>query len=84
VDLPCVKVAVVIGGGNGGRQARQRLGRILRKAGNARAVLYEVVCADTREVDRSRRRRRNDAYVGKRRRSVRRRPSAGGTGLGRH
>ncbi|MEX0717854.1 MAG: helicase-related protein, partial [Planctomycetaceae bacterium] len=68
VDLPGVKVAVVLGGGSGSRQAQQRLGRVLRKSGAARAVLYEVVCAETSEVERSRRRRRNEAYARTRRR----------------
>ena len=62
VDLPEVKVAVVIGGTASGRQAKQRLGRVLRRAGNARAVLYEIVSAGTSEEHRSRRRRRSDAY----------------------
>jgi superfamily II DNA or RNA helicase len=73
VDLPQVNVAVVVGGTASTRQAKQRLGRILRKSGECRAVLYEVVCAGTREVQRSRRRRKSDAY-GKV--SRRRRPSA--------
>jgi superfamily II DNA or RNA helicase len=68
VDLPEVKAAVVIGGTSSSRQAKQRLGRILRKSGNAQAVLYEIVCADTTEEDRSRRRRQSDAYHGTRHR----------------
>lgn len=64
VDLPEVKTAIVIGGTASSRQAKQRLGRVLRKSGNARARLYEVVCADTNEAKRSRRRRGNDAYHG--------------------
>lgn len=63
VDLPAVKVAIVLGGRSSTRQAQQRLGRILRKSGNSRAVLYEVVCVDTKEEERSRRRRSNDAYA---------------------
>jgi superfamily II DNA or RNA helicase len=63
VDLPEVKVAVVIGGGSSTRQAKQRLGRILRRSGNLRARLYEIVCADTKDVQRSRRRRGTDAYA---------------------
>jgi len=55
-------VAVVIGGQASTRQAKQRLGRILRRSGNARAVLYEVVCENTKEVHRSRKRRKSDAY----------------------
>jgi superfamily II DNA or RNA helicase len=67
VDLPEVKVAVVIGGTASSRQAKQRLGRVLRKRGGARAVLYEIVCADTNEEKRSRLRRGSDAYQGTRR-----------------
>jgi superfamily II DNA or RNA helicase len=70
VDLPEVKVAVVIGGTASTRQARQRLGRILRRSGNARATLYEVVCVDTNEERRSRQRRECDAYQGTRHRRL--------------
>ena len=62
VDLPEVKVAIVIGGKSSARQAKQRLGRILRKSGNSRAILYEIVCTDTNEEKRSRSRRDSDAY----------------------
>ncbi len=64
VDLPAVKVAVVIGGSSSARQAQQRLGRILRRTGGIRAVLYEVVCRDTNEEGRSRQRRNSEAYAG--------------------
>jgi len=74
VDLPEVKVAVVIGGTASARQAKQRLGRVLRKRGGTRAVLYEVVCADTKEEHRSRRRRQSDAYQSVRRRKPENRP----------
>jgi superfamily II DNA or RNA helicase len=72
VDLPEAKVAIVIGGSSSSRQAKQRLGRILRRTGNARAILYEIVCADTNEERRSRRRRNSDAYEGTRHRSRKR------------
>jgi superfamily II DNA or RNA helicase len=63
VDLPEVKTAVVLGGLSSQRQAIQRLGRVLRRGdGKRRAILYEVVTEDTKEVMRSRDRRRNDAY----------------------
>ncbi|MCL5278707.1 MAG: DEAD/DEAH box helicase family protein [Planctomycetes bacterium] len=62
VDVPEAKVAVVIGGQASTRQATQRLGRVLRKSGSSRATLYEVVCEDTKEVERSRKRRQSDAY----------------------
>jgi len=70
VDVPEAKVAVVIGGLGSTRQAKQRLGRVLRKSGNVRAVLYEVVCEDTKEVHRSRKRRKSDAYERTRHRRV--------------
>jgi superfamily II DNA or RNA helicase len=79
VDVPEAKIAVVIGGFASTRQAKQRLGRILRKSGNTRATLYEVVCQDTNDVERSRSRRRSDAYVGtKRKRSTDGRWDVGG------
>ncbi len=62
IDVPAAKVAIVIGGQSSTRQAKQRLGRILRKSGTVKATLYEVVCEDTREVIRSRARRQSDAY----------------------
>ncbi len=67
VDLPAAKVAVVLGGQASRRQAKQRLGRILRPCQGRRAILYEVVCARTGEVRRSQIRRRTDAYEGTRR-----------------
>lgn len=70
VDLPEAKVAVVLGGMGSTKQAKQRLGRILRRSGNARAILYEVVCVETREEERSRSRRRSDAYEGTRHRRL--------------
>ena len=62
VDLPEVKIAIVLGGLASGRQAIQRLGRVLRKSNGSRATLYEVVVEETGEVKRSRDRRRNEAY----------------------
>jgi superfamily II DNA or RNA helicase len=76
VDLPELKIAVILGGKGSTRQAKQRLGRILRRRGEAKAILYEVVTSDTREVERSRKRRKNDAYEGTRHRKVRKRPGA--------
>lgn len=70
VDIPEVKVGVVIGGQGSTRQAKQRLGRLLRRRGDEKAFLYEVVCAETREEQKSRRRRKSDAYRGTRHRRV--------------
>jgi superfamily II DNA or RNA helicase len=57
---------VVLGGLSSAKQAKQRLGRILRKRGQEQAILYEVVCRETKEEARSRRRRKSDAYQGTR------------------
>lgn len=70
VDLPEVKVAIVIGGSASSRQAKQRLGRVLRKSGHARAYLYEIVASGTTEEQRSRSRRKSDAYGKTRRRRL--------------
>ena len=64
VDIPKAKVAVVLGGRTSASQAIQRLGRVLRRSGNEKAFLYEVVCQNTKEEERSRKRRRTDAYQG--------------------
>lgn len=65
VDLPAVKVAIVVGGMASTRQATQRLGRVLRRSGDTSAILYEVVTHDSNEVQRSRDRRRTSAYRGR-------------------
>ncbi len=70
VDVPAVKVAIVVGGTASTKQAKQRLGRILRVSGNARATLYEVVCQDNNEAVKSRRRRKSDAYSRTRHRRI--------------
>ncbi len=70
VDVPAVKVAIVVGGTASTKQAKQRLGRILRRSGTIKATLYEVVCQDTNEVNRSIRRRSSDAYSGTRHRRI--------------
>jgi superfamily II DNA or RNA helicase len=64
IDVPAAKVGIVIGGTGSEVESVQRLGRILRKKGVQEATLFEVVCADTGEEARSRKRRRNDAYQG--------------------
>lgn len=47
VDIPEAKVAVVLGGSASAREYVQRLGRVLRKQGNAQAILYEVIARKT-------------------------------------
>ncbi|AXR77882.1 DEAD/DEAH box helicase [Natrarchaeobaculum sulfurireducens] len=59
VDVPDASVAVVLSGSASEREFVQRLGRILRPTADAtRAILYEVVAADTSE-ERVADRRRN-------------------------
>jgi superfamily II DNA or RNA helicase len=75
LDFPSAKVAIVLGGKTSTRQAVQRLGRILRPARGHPAILYEVVCRNTGEVQRSNARHQTDAYA--RSRSLRVRPGQG-------
>jgi superfamily II DNA or RNA helicase len=63
VDIKEAKLAVILGGLASVRQAIQRLGRIIRKQGEQKAALYEIICEDTKEVTRSRVRRRTHAYA---------------------
>jgi superfamily II DNA or RNA helicase len=57
VDVPEAKIAVVLGGSAAAREYIQRLGRVLRKRGNAKAVLYEVIARKTVDENIARRRR---------------------------
>lgn len=62
VDVPEADVAVVISGTGTVREHVQRLGRILRKKEEKRAVLYEIITANTGEVYTSKKRRFHSAY----------------------
>ena len=62
VDVPDANVAIVISGSGSVREHVQRLGRILRKKGDKRAILYELVTAETSETFTSQRRREHVAY----------------------
>lgn len=62
VDVPSANVAVVLSGNGSVREHVQRLGRILRKAGDKRATLYEVISAGTNEERTSEKRREHVAY----------------------
>lgn len=62
VDVPAANVGVVLSGTGSVREHVQRLGRILRRAEGKRALLYEVVAADTAEESTSERRRRHSAW----------------------
>jgi superfamily II DNA or RNA helicase len=62
VDVPDANVAIVVSGSGSVREHVQRLGRVLRKKGDKRAVLYELVTGDTTETFTSARRREHVAY----------------------
>jgi superfamily II DNA or RNA helicase len=62
VDVPAASVAIVLSGSGSVREHVQRLGRILRRYGDKRAVLYELVSAGTAETHTSQRRREHEAY----------------------
>jgi superfamily II DNA or RNA helicase len=62
VDVPDASVAVVISGSGSVREHVQRLGRILRRSGDKRAILYELVSLGTSETFTSERRREHAAY----------------------
>lgn len=62
VDVPSASVAVILSGTGSVREHVQRLGRILRRAEGKRAILYELVTADSVEGHQSQRRREHDAY----------------------
>ncbi|MFT3767748.1 MAG: DEAD/DEAH box helicase family protein [Minicystis sp.] len=62
VNVPEANVAIVLSGSGSVREHVQRLGRILRKAENKTAVLYELVAAGTTEERVSEKRREHVAY----------------------
>lgn len=62
VDIPDANVGIIISGSGSIREHVQRLGRILRKKGDKKATLYEIVANDTSEMFTSRRRRNHVAY----------------------
>ncbi len=62
VDVPEAAVAIVVSGTGTVREHVQRLGRVLRKVPGKRALLVELVSADTGETLTSARRRDHIAY----------------------
>ncbi|CAJ38264.1 DEAD/DEAH box helicase family protein [Methanocella arvoryzae] len=58
VDVPDANVGIILSGSGSRREFVQRLGRILRKKGDKKAVLYEIVAQGTMEEGSSRKRRR--------------------------
>jgi superfamily II DNA or RNA helicase len=64
VDVPDASVAIVLSGSGSVREHVQRLGRVLRRHGDKRAILYELVSSRTNESGTSERRREHSAYAG--------------------
>lgn len=62
VNVPEANVAIVLSGNASVREHVQRLGRILRKRGGKKAILYELIAAGTSEERLSERRRDHGAY----------------------
>ena len=62
VDIPAANVAIILSGSGSVREHVQRLGRILRKSPDKRALLYELVTGGTSESRTSERRRDHVAY----------------------
>ena len=62
VDLPSARVGIVLAGSATVTEHVQRLGRLLRKSGDKRALLYEIVTAQTGEESISERRSDHGAY----------------------
>ena len=58
IDVPDADVGIILSGTGSERAFIQRLGRILRKKDGKEAVLYEIVSAETSEVNTARRRKR--------------------------
>jgi superfamily II DNA or RNA helicase len=56
VDVPDANVGIILSGSGSKREFVQRLGRILRKKEDKKAILYEIVSGSTNEVDTSYRR----------------------------
>ncbi len=62
VDVPAAGVGIILSGSGTVREHVQRLGRLLRKYEDKRAMLYEVVSRGTAEEFTSERRRQHHAY----------------------
>ncbi|MCA9070813.1 MAG: hypothetical protein KDA84_17910, partial [Planctomycetaceae bacterium] len=62
IDVPSANVAIVLSGSGSVREHVQRLGRILRRAKDKQAILYEVVAEETGEEFTSSRRTQHSAY----------------------
>lgn len=64
LDVPDAEIAIIVGGSASRRREVQRVGRVLRPREGKRARVYELVVADTIEVDVVQ--RRGEALAGRR------------------
>ena len=62
VNIPNVSIGIILSGTSSVREHVQRLGRILRKYKNKKALLYEIITQNTMEEFVSKRRRDHEAY----------------------
>jgi superfamily II DNA or RNA helicase len=62
VDVPAANIGIILSGTGSVREHVQRLGRLLRRHGDKRALLYEVIARGTAEENTSDRRRQHHAY----------------------
>lgn len=58
IDVPDADVGIILSGTGSERAFVQRLGRILRKKEGKKAILYEIISAETSEVNTARKRKR--------------------------
>jgi len=58
IDVPEADVGVILSGTGSGRAFIQRLGRILRKREGKEAILYEIISAETSEINTAKRRKK--------------------------
>lgn len=64
IDVPEADIAIIVGGTSSARRYIQRIGRVLRPLPGKRARVYELMVADTTEVQQVRRRREGLSGVG--------------------
>ncbi len=62
VDLPTAKLGIILGGTSSTTEAIQRLGRLLRRDGDKKAILYDVYCVDSQDEKRAWARNNNSTY----------------------
>lgn len=59
-DVPSADMAIIVGGTHGEREHIQRMGRVLRSAPGKSALIYELVCKDSLEINQWRKRNHHE------------------------